>query len=81
VKPWDGYARSMRGRFINLDDEQPGYLFRPTRNELRDGLVDLPEAQMRRLSADASDERETARSVEKRQPLSDLNDHGSGSRS
>lgn len=54
VKSWDGYARSMRACFIDLDDEQPGYLFRPTRNESRGGLVDLPEAQMRR-SADASD--------------------------
>lgn len=43
VKSWD------------LDDEQPGHLLRPTRNESRGGLVDLPEAQVR-LSADASDE-------------------------
>ena len=54
VKSWDGYARSMRACFIDLDDGQAGYLIRPTRNESRSGLVDLPEAQLR-VSADASD--------------------------
>lgn len=56
VKSWDGYARSMRACFIDLDDDEPGYLIRPTRNESRAGLVDLPEAQTR-LPVDVSDER------------------------
>lgn len=55
VKSWDGYARDMRACFVDLDDEQPGYLFRPTRNESRGGLVDLPEALVR-PPTDASDE-------------------------
>jgi len=55
VKSWDGYALRMRACFIDLDDEKPGYLIRPTRNESRGGLVDLPEAQTR-LPADVSDE-------------------------
>jgi hypothetical protein len=46
VKSYQGYERSMRACFVDLDDERPGFLIRPTRNESRNGLVDLPDAQM-----------------------------------
>jgi len=36
----------MRACFVDLDDVQPGFLIRPTRNEPRNGLVDLPDAQI-----------------------------------
>lgn len=47
VKSYEGYSRSMRACFIDLDDTEPGYLIRPTRNHPRDGLIDLPDAQIR----------------------------------
>ena len=46
VKSYDGYARSMRACFVDLDDGWPGFLIRPTRNESRNGLVELPDAQI-----------------------------------
>jgi hypothetical protein len=46
VKSYEGYARSMRACFVDLDDVRPGFLIRPTRNESRNGLVDLPDAEI-----------------------------------
>ncbi|GAA0958061.1 hypothetical protein [Virgisporangium aurantiacum] len=46
VKSYQGYARSMRACLIDFDDVQQRFLIRPTRNESRDGLVDLPDAQI-----------------------------------
>jgi hypothetical protein len=46
VKSYEGYARSMRACFVDLDDARPGLLIRPTRNGSRDGLVDLPDVQI-----------------------------------
>jgi hypothetical protein len=46
VKSYEGYARSMRACFVDLDDGQPGFLIRPTRNESRSGLMDLPDVQI-----------------------------------
>ena len=54
VKSYEGYARSMRACFVDLDDAQPGFVIRPTRNESRNGLVDLPDAQID-LPATATD--------------------------
>jgi hypothetical protein len=54
VKSYEGYARSMRACFVDLDDVRPGFLIRPTRNESRSGLVDLPGAQIH-LPATATD--------------------------
>jgi hypothetical protein len=45
VKSWDGYARSMRACFVDFDDDHPGFLIRPTRNESKVGLVDLVDSQ------------------------------------
>lgn len=46
VKSYEGYVRSMRACFVDLDDVRPGFVIRPTRNESRDGLVDLPDAEV-----------------------------------
>jgi hypothetical protein len=46
VKSYAGYARSVRACFIALDDQRPGFVVQPIRNEPGNGFVDLPEAML-----------------------------------